>query len=201
MARLQEVKEFVFGKLEKELPRHLSYHNLNHTKDVIQAADFLAENENIREDEKELLLTAAVFHDSGFIKMREGHEAESCVIARHYLSSFGYNHAEIEVICDLIMATRIPQSPHNRLEEILCDADLDYLGRDDFFALSANLYHELNTEGLVKDEDEWNRQQADFMGGHRYFTATAVNLRQPKKGKYIELIRSKITTQIFNEDQ
>jgi uncharacterized protein len=199
--RFLQVKDLILGKLQTDLPKHLTYHNIDHTLDVLQAADFLADAENIHEADKELLLTAAVLHDSGFIKTREGHEAESCRIARVYLPGFGYTDAEVEVICNLIKATRIPQTPTNKLEEILCDADLDYLGRDDFSTLSCRLFDELHSEGIVRDEEEWNRQQADFMGAHAYFTQTAVNLRQQKKEQHTELIRSKISTHIFNENR
>jgi uncharacterized protein len=137
-------------------------------------------------------LTAALFHDSGFIETRDGHEAESCIIARQHLPSYGYQPVEIELICDMIMATRIPQSPQTYLEEILCDADLDYLGRDDFFSLSKRLFNELSFEGLVKDENEWDRQQTDFMEGHHYHTSNSVKLRQSKKEEYIKLVKSKI---------
>jgi uncharacterized protein len=185
------------GKLQKELPSHLKYHNTDHTADVLQAAELMACSENITEKEKELLLTAAVFHDSGFLKIREGHETESCAIARYYLPLYNYEPAEIDVVCSMIMATRLPQSPNNKPEEILCDADLDYLGREDFLELSARLFTELKNEGIIKNVDEWNREQADFMGNHSYFTKTAINLRQSKKEQHIELIKSKITTQIL----
>jgi len=189
------------GKLEKELAPHLTYHNLLHTEDVMQAAGAMANTEHIGENEKELLLTAALFHDTGFFKKRDGHEAESCNIARNYLPLYGYSPSEIEQICNIIMATMLPQSPKNRLGEILCDADLDYLGRDDFFTLSARLFAELQAEAIVKDEEEWNREQADFIGNHHYFTQTAVNLRQKKKEEHTEVIRSKISTHIFNENR
>jgi uncharacterized protein len=201
LTRLQQVTEFVFGKLEKELPRHLTYHNVYHTKDVMQAAEFLADTENIEIREKELLLTAAALHDCGFVVRRDEHEAESCNIAINCLPLFGYDVAEAVIVCDLIKATRVPQAPASKLAEILCDADLDYLGRDDFFTLSDRLFVELRSERLVNDLDEWNREQADFMGSHSYFTQTAVNLRQPKKEQHTELIRSKISTQIFNENR
>lgn len=189
------------GKLEKELPERLTYHNLHHTLDVLQAAERIAVEESITENEKELLLTAALFHDTGFLKKRDGHEVESCNIAHYYLPLYGYKGAEVEQVCGLIMATRIPQWPGDKLGEILCDADLDYLGRDDFFVLSARLFNELKNEGIVKNEQEWNKEQADFMGAHHYFTPSQVKLRQPVKEQYIELIKSKITNHIFNENK
>jgi uncharacterized protein len=201
LTSFQNLKELVFGKLEKELPAHLSYHNIDHTIDVVHAAENIAAKEGIVENDKRLLLTAALFHDTGFLLGREGHETASCTIVRRYLPEHNYQPAEIEAICGMIMATRLPQSPKNHLQEILCDADLDYLGRDDFFILSNRLFDELLSEKLINNENDWNTEQTDFMGNHRYFTKTSVKLRQPKKEQYIEVIKSKILNNAFNDHQ
>jgi uncharacterized protein len=201
LTSFKNLKDLVFGELEKELPLHLSYHNIDHTMDVVHAAESIAVKEGIDENDKRLLLTAALFHDTGFLSGRDGHEIASCNIVRRYLPEHDYQPTEIESICDMIMATRLPQSPKNQLEQMLCDADLDYLGRDDFFILSDRLFTELQAEELVNGENEWNIQQADFMDNHRYFTKTSVKLRQPKKEHYIEVIKSKILNNVFNENQ
>ena len=193
MTQFEQLKKFILNKLRDELPAHLTYHNIDHTVDVVQAADLLATAENITTADKGLLAAAALLHDTGFLTGRQNHEESSCNIARYYLPGYGYSAAEIDIICSLIAATRLPQSPNSHLAEILCDADLDYLGRDDFFEGSNRLFTELKTEGMVQDEDQWNRQQADFMGEHTYFTKTALNLRQPKQEHYVELIKLKIT--------
>ncbi|MGZ3750857.1 MAG: HD domain-containing protein [Mucilaginibacter sp.] len=190
--QFRKAGKFILSKLRRELPAHLSYHGIAHTLDVYESAERISKGEGLSNQEQRLLLTAALFHDAGFIKMREGHEAESCRIARQHLPAYNYQPAEIEKICGMIMATRIPQSPLNHLEEILCDADLDYLGRDDFFILSNRLYTELRSEGLIKDEKAWNREQAEFMEGHNYHNLYSVKLRQPKKEEYIKLVKSKI---------
>ncbi|MFI5137647.1 MAG: HD domain-containing protein [Sphingobacteriales bacterium] len=201
MTQFHNLKELIFGKLEIELPQHLSYHNIDHTIDVMQAAESIAEKEGIGEDDKRLLHTAALLHDVGFLSGRDGHEAASCAIAREYLPVYGYGPDEIETICSLIMATRIPQLPQNKLEEILCDADLDYLGRDDFFIMSQRLFNELQAEGIVNNEDNWNRQQAAFMEEYKYFTNTSRMLRQGRREQHIKIMKSKIPNQISNEDR
>ena len=175
----------------------MAYHNADHTLDVMQAAETLADNEGISNHDKRLLLAAALFHDSGFLVAREEHEVQSCIFAARYLPDYGYQPAEIETICGIIMATRLPQTPETHLQAIICDADLDYLGRDDFFELSDRLFTELKTAGLIKDENDWNIEQADFMGNHNYHTQTGKKLRQPKQEQYVELIKSKISNPIF----
>jgi predicted metal-dependent HD superfamily phosphohydrolase len=184
--------KFIINKLRNKLPAHLSYHGIDHTLDVFAAAQRIARHKGISNYEQKLLLTAALFHDSGFIKKRDGHEAESCNLARQYLPLYNYQTAEVELICGMIMATRIPQAPQTYLEEILCDADLDYLGRADFFSTGNKLFEELKFEGLINNEKEWNRLQQGFMITHHYHTANSIKLRQTKKEEYINLVKSKI---------
>ena len=91
------------------------------------------------------------------------------------------------------MATKIPQTPQTKLEEIIADADLDYLGRDDFFEISEYLYKELLNSGIVNNEEQWNILQVDFFEKHHYFTQLSKELRDEKKKKHLVIIKSKIT--------
>ncbi|GAA4320061.1 hypothetical protein GCM10023149_19120 [Mucilaginibacter gynuensis] len=188
--QFEQVAEFILNKMQRELPAHLTYHDVEHTRDVVNAAKQLAQLENVNAGDTQLLLTAAMYHDAGHIVKSEGHEEESCLIAGRTLPNYGYTPAQIEQICGIIRATRLPQSPANHLEQIIADADLDYLGRDDFFAISHKLYLELAHTGAVTNENEWNKKQIDFLENHRYFTKTAINLRQAKKEQNIEQIKS-----------
>jgi uncharacterized protein len=184
----------ILNRLKKELPPQLYYHNADHAKDVYEAAKRIGEAEGITGDEMQLLLTAAYYHDSGFLIKAKGHEEESCRIAREALSDYGYKADEIERICGMIMATRLPQSPTNHLEEILADADLDNLGRADFFEISHKLFLENSFFGKGGDENEWNRQQIDFIEKHQYFTKSAINLRQAKKDANLGRIKAQVNS-------
>lgn len=189
--QFKEASTFIMSKLRKGLPEHLSYHSIAHTKDVYQATEKLADAEGIEGEDKQLLLTAALFHDSGFLIQQKEHEKISCNIATEYLPNYGYTEEQIKKICGMIMATRIPQTPKTQLEEIICDADLDYLGRDDFFKIGDTLYSEINVYSFM-NEDQWNRLQIDFMEKHHYFTPTAQKLRKQKKEENLQLVRSKL---------
>lgn len=186
--------EFIINKLEHELPGYLCYHNADHTRDVHAAAKRLAEGESINAAQTDLLLTAAWYHDSGFLITNEGHEEQSCRLATEHLPAAGYNTEEIETICGIIRATRLPQSPTDHLGEILADADLDYLGRDDFFTISDKLYNELQQTGKVNNRAEWDRMQIDFMQQHQYFTKTAINTRQAQKELNLAAIKARLHT-------
>jgi uncharacterized protein len=189
----KEVKKFILAKLKKELPKNLTYHSAEHIKDVYGSAKTIARMENVKGEDLTLLLTAVLFHDSGFLHQQEDHELISCKYARQYLPGYGYTRVQIKKICGMIMATRYPHKPHNLLEEIICDADLDYLGRDDFFKIGNGLYEELCMYGIINNEHEWNKLQVKFMKKHKFFTKSAKSLRQEKKQEYLEMIKAKLS--------
>lgn len=179
--QLDLAERYILNRLKEELSPDLTYHNDFHTVDVYAAARQIAGQEGVTGSQLQLLLTAALFHDAGFLINAKAHEVLSCAIAEEALPAFGYTEADIAVICKLIMATEIPQQPTQHLEEILCDADLDYLGRDDFFARSELLYEEMRNLGSVGSREEYERIQLTFLNSHRYFTGTSKKLRGAKK--------------------
>jgi hypothetical protein len=91
----------------------------------------------------------------------------------------------------MIMATKVPQTPHTLLEKIICDADLDYLGRDDFYAVGSRLFDEMKVRGFVESEREWNLIQKTFLETHRYHTKYARQHRESKKQEYLQEIIAK----------
>jgi len=186
--QIDTAREFILDKISRELPGYFHYHNSDHALDVYAAAGRLAAGEGINPADTVLLQTTALFHDSGLIYGLEHHEASSCRVAREYLPEFGYTQDEINCICDIIMATKLPQTPHNKLEEIICDADLDYLGRNDFFILSKRLFSELEITHGLKTEAEWDKQQVSFFKSHHYFTKTAIGLREAAKEQHLRVI-------------
>ena len=190
--QFEQAKHFILEKLRTDLPPHLSYHSVEHVNDVFNASQLLAAEEGIVGEELTLLLTAALFHDTGFLVQPKEHEQIGCDIAREHLPQFDYNNDQIERICGMIMATRIPQTPHNLLEQILADADLDYLGRDDFFKIGHRLFEELSVYGLLDTEKEWNELQVRFLEKHHFFTKTAIKLRQAKKDENLALVKRKL---------
>lgn len=187
-----DVKKFILGKLKKELPNHLSYHSVEHVKDVINSCKLIAKHEGVKGEDLKLLLTAALFHDTGFLINAKDHEQLSCNIARQHLPLYGYSDEQIDKICGMILATKVPQKPQNHLEEIICDADLDYLGRDDFFTIGNKLFSELSMYGILNTEDEWNALQVKFLEAHNYFTKTAIQLRKGKKDEHLRIVKSKL---------
>ncbi len=177
------------NRMHSELSSVLYYHNVPHVLDVLSAAESIGTSENISNADMELLKVAALYHDSGFIVDADNHEKLGCDIARSALPEFGFNEEEIDVICGLIMATRVPQSPGGLLEKIICDADLDYLGRDDFFTIGNKIFREFMERGIVANEQEWNELQVKFLSVHNYFTNTSIRLRASKKAEHLKEVK------------
>ena len=190
MNRADQAGQYILNRMRNELSGNLSYHNVSHVQDVVNAAIMIGKLEQISEDELELLKVAAYFHDSGFIIQPDNHEKLSCDIAMEYLPGIGFSESEISTICKLIMATRVPQTPTNHLEQIICDADLDYLGRDDFFTIGNTIYREFISRNVVANEKDWNELQVKFLSAHNYFTSTSIKLRGPKKEAHLMQIKN-----------
>lgn len=186
----QAAETYILGRLRDGLPAHRSYHSHDHTLDVYRTAITIALAEGVGGEDMDLLKTAALFHDSGFLIQDNEHEQGSCMIAREALPGFGYTDAQIDRICVMIMATRIPQDPVNELSRILCDADLDYLGRPDFVRIGSTLFTEMKHYGVLSTEREWNELQERFLERHKYFTATNKRLREPVKQEHLAAVKA-----------
>ena len=187
---IEKAEKFILDLLSTSLSPTLFYHGLHHTLDVTQAALIIADDEGVKDETAlKLLKTAALFHDSGFLYTYKNHEEEGCRIARSKLPLFAYSGEEIEQICGMIMATEIPQSPQNQLEAILCDADLDYLGRNDFEPISQSLFKELHTREIIENEKNWNDIQVKFLESHQYHTKSARKKRDMPKQERLKKLR------------
>lgn len=185
-----EAYAFLIPKLEQELPSYLTYHNAQHTKYVVQAAQRLSRSANLSNHDLQLLNAAALFHDAGFLETYKNHEEASCVIATRYLPQFGYAGDDIEKICEMIMATKLPQSPATTLASFLCDADLAYLGTELYFKTAELLYIEFIEAGIVKNKEEWLAMQVNFLETHHYFTDAAKESHAVKKAENLRMLKS-----------
>jgi class 3 adenylate cyclase/HD superfamily phosphodiesterase len=193
LIQFTDIQEVVLDKLERELPENLFYHNVKHTVDVVTEVELIGWGEGCTDEEILYLKLAGLFHDAGHTIAYDDHEYHGTVIARQMLPAYNYSHDQIEKICGIIMATKLPPKPSNLLESIICDSDLDYLGRSDFIPVSNTLYEELKARNKMKSLNEWNKLQVKFISGHQYFTNTARSLREVNKQLQIERIQSLIT--------
>jgi len=185
----KRARAYALQRLKRELPAALTYHSLAHTRDDVAPATLrLAAVAGLPAEQRMLLHTAAFYHDIGFVVQRSDHEMVGAQIAAETLPSFGYSPAQIEIIHGMIMATKLPQSPCNLLEQLMADADLDALGRADFMISNQALRDELAAYGAHWDDLAWAQEQLCFVGSHQYWTDAARRVRGEQKRRNIELI-------------
>lgn len=193
LIQFTDIQEIILDKLEKELPGYLFYHNVKHTVDVVTEVELIGWAEGCTDEEILLLKTAGLFHDAGHTVVYDGHEYQGTLIAHEMLPKYNYSPEQIDRICEIIMSTKLPPKPTNLLEDIICDSDLDYLGRSDFIPVSNTLFEELKAQNKMGSLNDWNRIQVKFISGHQYFTKTARSLREVNKQLQIDRIQSLIT--------
>ncbi len=184
-----EMQSFVLSLLEKKLPQFYSYHNVAHTLYVQDKVVEIGTHELCTTIEIATLRVAALWHDTGYINTYTRHEEESCVLVQEYLPKFGYDAPSIDMICGMIMATRMPQSPTTKLEEIIADADLEYLATPAAAALAENLYQELRHQNPSLSRAQWLKTQIAFLDSHRYFTAYCKANKEFYKQAYLQSLQ------------
>ncbi len=195
--RLKIVDQYIRELFRDELPQGIKYHNSDHTfhptKGVVAVANNLALSEDISENDRELLITAAYFHDTGYIREYEKNEPIASRMAGRILKLIGYEPEEIEKIQKMILATDPEIEPKTHGEKIICDADLDNLGRDDFFRMDEKLREGRRLRGIdVSDDAIWYRSSLEFLNKHHYYTESQRKLREKGKQKNMKRLLQKL---------
>jgi len=195
--RLKIVDQYIRELFRDELPDGIKYHNADHTlhptKGVVAVANDLAILENISEHDRELLITAAYFHDAGYIREYGKNEPIAARMAGRILKLIGYKPEEVEKVQKMILATDPEVEPKTHVEKILCDADLDNLGREDFFKLDEKLREGRCLRGIdVSDDVTWYRSTLEFLKKHHYYTESQKKLREKGKQKNIKRLSEKL---------
>lgn len=196
----KKAERHIMKVLKEGLPDNLYYHGIHHTYDVVEAVERIALLEGITGEEMFVLKSAATYHDAGFVKQYAKNEPIGIEMAKEILPIYGYTPEQVEEVEKLIYATIIPHNPQSHLQQIICDADLDYLGRDDFHQIADTLRMELTERGIVSSKRNWDEMQVKFLTMHKYFTASAIKLRQAKKEKHIEEIKQRLLGKYDDEE-
>lgn len=184
---LNRAAAYALQRLENELPDYLHYHSVAHTRDdVVPAVKTFAEAEAVSSRDHLLVVTAAWFHDLGFVEQIDGHEAISVRIMQDVLPNMGYDADAIATIDGIIMATQMPHDPRSCLQKIIVDADMDSLGRNDFFEVAERLRAETEALNEPMSDLDWYRFEIDFLESHHYFTEAAQRLRGSVKARNLE---------------
>jgi uncharacterized protein len=179
----------VTALLNDKLPTYLTYHNVRHTLYVVDKAEYIAKKEGVTGHNLLLVKIAALYHDVGFITSHINHEEEGCKIAKPQLKNYGFINQDIEKVCGMIMATKIPQNPKNLLEKIVADADLEYIATSRFETVSEFLYKELNFIRKGLDRQEWKKIQIKFLANHNYHTNYCRRYKSFRKNRNLEALK------------
>ena len=159
---------------------------------MVESVERIAIMEGVLDEDIFVLKSAATYHDAGFVESYDNNEEIGAAMAGEILPKYGYTEEQIKQVGELIYATIIPHKPKNHLEEIICDADLDYLGRDDFHTIADTLRRELRDHGKIKSDRKWDEIQVSFLSQHKYFTKSGNKLREEKKKKHLKEIQQRL---------
>ena len=188
----KKAERHIMKILREKLSPNLHYHGIHHTLDVVESVERIAIMEGVLDEDIFVLKSAATYHDAGFVEKYDSNEVVGASMAAEILPKYGYTDQQIKQVWALIYATIIPHKPNNHLEEIICDADLDYLGRDDFHKISDTLRRELRDHGKINSDRLWDEIQVKFLTQHKYFTKSAKKLREKKKQKHLDEIKKRL---------
>ncbi len=190
---LHKVEQYASDILKNDLSKDLTYHNYDHTKMVVNAATTIGKGEQLSDDDLEVLLIAAWFHDLGYKEKPDGHEERSKVMAEKFLKKENVAAAKIEKIAACILSTHINTKPSNALEGMLCDADMSHIYSGDYEAHALRLRQEWeNTQDEKMTDTEWTQSNLNFISRHEFHSAFAKMNYQETKNK----VRNKLEKQL-----
>lgn len=196
---LDQTRKFVVDLMTNKLPEQYVYHNLQHTLDVVSAAEEIATHSNLRTEQVEVVLAAAYLHDIGYTQNNERHEDHSITLSREFLDQLGADKNYIDDVIGCIEATKMPQNPKNLLQQVLCDADLYHLSSGQYFEKAELLRTEFSTlENDNITESEWLNMSTVFIDSHRYFTDYGKQTLDPGKAKNLKKIKKRL--KVLNGD-
>ena len=185
--------DYVRDYFIRELSPDFLFHSVKHTDEVLKQAESIGKSMGLNNDELNVLRVSAIFHDLGYTKTYEGHEKESAVLARQFLTKRNIKKEQIDEVINAILSTKVPQSPQSLVSEILCDADLTNLTFDNYFENAEKMRQEwIKTGRTNMSEKEFHINSVSFFENHQYHTDFARRSLEPKKRKNLRLIKERI---------
>ncbi len=198
---VEKARSFATKILEEELPEDVSYHSLEHTTFVVEAATEIGQHSDLAEEDMEILQIAAWFHDLGYRQSVQNHEDISTQMVLEFLGAQGYDDHKAAKVAGCIMSTKIPQSPKTKIEEVLCDADLLHLADSNYFEKSGLLQHEISQlKGVEIEDAEWMKMNKKFIKEHTFFTDYARERYRTAKQKNLKQVKKKLKSMKKNEE-
>ena len=190
---LIKVEEFASQILKQDIAEKFVYHDHYHTSRVVEASKTIGRECGLSDQDIEHVTIAAWFHDTGYKLGCDNHEENSAKIAEDFLTKEGYSEEGINAIKGCILATKMPQSPTNLLEQVICDADLHHLACTDYAMMAEKMHKEIEKVGNKEiDGETWNQMNYDFFKDHEFFTPYARKKLQPIKDENLGSIKKAV---------
>jgi class 3 adenylate cyclase len=183
LLRLGDLEDVVFGSLLNNLNEHLYFHKLEHAQKVYNQAFLLCRAEEVDQYDRLLIRTAALFLFTGLTQSHANFENRSAVICREILPEYQYSESQIDQVCNLILATKMPFNPRNHLEKVVIDARMDYIGRPDFTTRIKLFFQELLETGAKINGQQFKHQQLELLYNFEFFTLAGQRLREVKSAE------------------
>ena len=190
---IEKAEQFVLNLFETRLSTVNFYHNINHTRRVVEDISQLAEWEGCSEEETKILKLAAWFHDTGFVKVDKGHEEVSVKIAQEFLQSNQVSKDVIDLVTDLILVSIKDLKPKTNLQKLIKDADCSHVASESYFEIS-NLLRKENALKLNTSftDLEWLEGNKEFFEWHKFYSDSAKLKWQPLKTLNLRELNAKI---------
>jgi len=188
---LQAVRDYVIVFLTENLSQQLTFHNINHTYEVVSAVREIAGENTLSDEDLCALEIAAWFHDCGYAFCYKGHEEESNRIAKNFLENFNCDASFIDKVLKCIESTKYPQNPVSNIEKVICDADMFHLTRTNYHMYEKALRLEFEKFlGLTFTDEEWQMENHIFLQHQHYFTSYGKDVLEKFKDVNIQLMNS-----------
>ena len=192
-ALVRKARAYVEALIREKKPEWVKYHDFHHAKSVVEACRVIGAASNLGEEDLEVVILAAWFHDVGYVGGIDRHEERSVDMGIAFLQESGYPKEKIAQLAGCVLATQIPQKPKNLLEQVLCDADIAHLASEDFLELSELVRLEIEHRMRIKlTEEEWLTMNIDFVAGHRYFTDYAKTMFEGQRRRNLAILKEKL---------
>ncbi len=190
---VEEISHYIKDLFSAKLSPLFFYHNLQHTKDVVHIASKIADHYGLTRDEKELILISAWFHDTGYVNAIENHEVYSVIIAENYLKGKNYPEEKIGAVKKIILSTKLPREPQNFFEDIICDADIAYIGEKNLSEKINLLRREWeSTINKSYSDYDWLKQNIEFLETNDFHTDYAKKVFSETRADNLANLRKSI---------
>ncbi|WP_313111352.1 Pycsar system effector family protein [Aequorivita sediminis] len=190
---IEKAEQFVSHLFETRLSAVNFYHDIHHTRRVVDDISQLAEWEGCSEEEIKILKLAAWFHDTGFVEVDKGHEQVSVKIVQEFLSANQVSKDVIDLVTDLILVSIKDLKPKTKLQKLIKDADCSHVAAENYFEVS-NLLRKENALKLDTSftDLEWLEGNKEFFEWHKFYSDSAKLKWEPLKALNLRELNAKI---------